>query len=220
MATRESSHARSLSSIVKPTGEGVLCKLVPLLPQQEEERFSPWLEKAQPITDYHNSANKKTLSFELPVYSSEFFVGKSPSQLPFPCPFLCERGFLSFVLCTCLWFCNSLCVPHCNFLLFPNRPIFVGKITNSFIFKVNKVSECLLGCYLWRIAYCPSWPLLATPLMVILGLGAKVLQRGRALKNDSRYWGNIGANALRSTCYIVCRSIAKQICWEETKDVT
>lgn len=48
-------------------------------------------------------------------------------------PFLYKRAVLSFVLPPCWLTCL------CNSLLFPNKPIFAGKMTGSFIFKVNTI---------------------------------------------------------------------------------
>lgn len=44
---------------------------------------------------------------------------------------------VSCVLWSCLWFCHSLLALDGHSLLFLNKPIFAGKITGSFIFKVD-----------------------------------------------------------------------------------
>lgn len=87
---------------------------------------------AQPMRDCYNLVNAKPLYLELTIYSNGFFVYNStPTHT-----FLCKRAFF-FVLQTCLWFHFSLLVPNCNPLLFLNKPIFVGKITDSVISKVD-----------------------------------------------------------------------------------
>lgn len=68
-----------------------------------------------------------------------FFFFFFNNCLPNAPHFLYKRAFLSFALWTCLWFWCSLLVLDCNSLLFLNKPSFAGKITGSFILKVNRI---------------------------------------------------------------------------------
>lgn len=79
----------------------------------------------------NSPANEKLLHFS---QSNGLSLSKSSSQL---LPFLYKRTFLSFVLGTCLWFYSRVLVPTCSSLLFPNKPIFAGRIIGNFLFKVN-----------------------------------------------------------------------------------
>lgn len=93
--------------------------------RREEGFFIP--VTAQPVRSHYTSSSQFTP------------VGFSLQQpLPTP-PFLPKRASSPFVLPPCLCFCLGLLVPDCKSLLFPRKPIFAGKITDSFIFKVNRM---------------------------------------------------------------------------------
>lgn len=78
--------------------------------------------------DGHHSANKlRYMGF--PVSSSGLFASWAFSSIK-------RENFLSFVLWTYIWSCCSLRIPDCNSLLFPNKPVFAGKITGCFKFNI------------------------------------------------------------------------------------
>lgn len=81
----------------------------------------------------NSPANEKLLHFSQST-PMDFLFPKAPPNSP---PFLYKRTFLSFVLGTCLWFYYRVLVPACSSLLFPNKPIFAGRIIGNFLFKVN-----------------------------------------------------------------------------------
>jgi len=65
-----------------------------ILPQKDEEGFSPGSATAQPMRNYHNSASEKPLHSGTSSLLPGLFVCNSPSQLS---PYLYKRTFLSFV---------------------------------------------------------------------------------------------------------------------------
>lgn len=105
--------------IAEPTGRGSSQADTILLPQQEEERFS--LSPPKRDRPYTSDSQLKRIDF--------LFITAPPNS------FLHKKAFLSFALQTCLWFCCSLHVLNCNYLLFLSTPIFAGKITDSFMFN-------------------------------------------------------------------------------------
>lgn len=93
------------------------------------------------VTETLHSRNEKpscpwtviSLNYYLLLFSNG--LSKQPSHLS---PFSLYLYSPLFVGLAC-GFCYNLLVPNCNSLLFPNKPVFAGKIT--FIFKVNKGKE-------------------------------------------------------------------------------
>lgn len=130
-------HALPSQSKADQTGREVTCiptrnSLYFTIPA-EGRRIFLRVAIAQPMTICHNSANEKAQHFELLVDSSSLlFITLLPNT-----SFLYKRAFFSCVLWTCLRFCCSLLVLGYNSLLFLNKSIFTGIITDSFIFKVN-----------------------------------------------------------------------------------
>lgn len=118
--------------------EETTCKLRLLhYPNRRKKEFLPAPATAQPMRDCYHSTNEKPLHSELPV-SSNRLVYNNLLNLPL---FFYEKVDLSFVGWTCLWFWHSLLVSDCNSLLFPNKPVFAGNLTGSFIFQVNMLFE-------------------------------------------------------------------------------
>lgn len=82
--------------------------------------------------------------------------------------------FPSFVYSACLWLCHSMNVLDCISLLFPNKPIFAGKIT--FLFKVNTCLQLTHANGLqsgqgtpeaFPFFYCKVLPLLCLPFISV-----------------------------------------------------
>lgn len=92
---------------------------------------------AQAVGESQSSANEKPQHFQYPVYANQLSVHNSRAQLTL---FLYKGMFFWFVPWTYLWFGLSLLGLRCSSVQFPNKPIFAGKITDDFIFKVNRSS--------------------------------------------------------------------------------
>lgn len=103
----------------------------PTLPLHQEDDFLNL--QPQSLKDFYNSANEKPVHFKFPVSSNVVFVYNSPSEVPLSS---IKKTFLSFVLWTCAWFTIRLHIPNCNYLLFLNKPIFVGGISGC-LFEVH-----------------------------------------------------------------------------------
>lgn len=143
MACRGSSHTLMVNCpqqeeayLASPTGR---CFLLYYL-SKWKKYFSPSWATTQPVRDCHNSANE---TFELPISFSGLTVTARPIS-PFSS---IKEQFLSFILQICLWFCHSSHIPICNSLLFLNKPISAGKITDFFFRSTLEM----------QILYCP-WP--------------------------------------------------------------
>lgn len=98
-----------------------------LLSRWEGGRLS---STVQPMRDGHNSANEKPLPFTFPVYLNGLDVYNRACELPISS--IKEQS--SFVLA-----CLRLLVPVCNSLLFPDKPIFAGKMTGSLFFRLRAI---------------------------------------------------------------------------------
>ena len=96
---------------------------------QEEDRFSPCLATAQPMRDYHYSANEKPLYLELPVSSSRLFVYNSPFQLSL---LLYKRVSSPLLYQACMWFTIVSCL-RLRFLQLQNKLVLLIKITDCLI---------------------------------------------------------------------------------------
>lgn len=110
---RELSHPTIPCQLQTQTGRDVPLQVnAALLPQLEEEGFSPSPTTAQPMRDCHNSANEKPLHFEFPVKSNglafnnlshaSLFLIKELSSALFPglvYGFAVARKFWAAILC-------------------------------------------------------------------------------------------------------------------------
>lgn len=93
-AGRKRSQPYHSLSIANPTERERSCTWILLYyPSKRKEGFPPPLATAQPMRDWHNSANEKPLYFKLPIYSNGLFVHNGPPNFP---PSLYKTVFLSF----------------------------------------------------------------------------------------------------------------------------
>ena len=109
----------------------------------EEERLSSALATAQPMKDSHSSANEKPLYSNSQFTPMDFlFTSAFGGSLPLPY----KRAGLPLASGELLMGFARL---SCNAILRFSRvnPSFAGKITGSFIFKVNRAKTSHLGYF-------------------------------------------------------------------------
>lgn len=132
-ASRGSSHALQLPNCGHNRKRGTLEGMLPYHSSRRKEGFPLPQMTVQPVRDSWLS-HWKAIIIQTPGLLRWTLSLQQP--LPTP-PSLYKRGCLSFVLWSCLSFCHSSLVQGCSSQLFRNKPTFAGKITSSFMFKVN-----------------------------------------------------------------------------------